>query len=47
LTKLEENVPDRTPSWLRKEFQKHVKLHWSDHKPIKMTITLLEQTLYR
>jgi hypothetical protein len=40
LTKTEANVVDETPSWLRMKFQKSVKLHWSDHKPIKMTITI-------
>jgi hypothetical protein len=31
---------DRVPSWLRKEFCHRVKLTWSDHLPIAMSITM-------
>merc|ERR1711939_806326 len=35
-------VKDGVPSWLRQMFQKDVKLSWSDHLPIVLTITMLK-----
>jgi len=37
-----EGVNDGVPSWLRKHFQKEVRLSWSDHLPIVLTITMLK-----
>jgi len=33
---------DDVPSWLRQIFQKEVRLSWSDHLPIVLTITMLK-----